>query len=96
MNDKFAKRLEEFLASECGDYSIKWSYKWDEDTQCCEVNIADEIRKERYAVLNFRYDNKKDDLKVELSEDNFYTTREFDWTVKYFWMLVSPSLFPDI
>ena len=94
MNDKFVKRLEAYLKSECNAYSIRYSYEWNEDTECCEVCISDEIREELNTVLNFRYNKVENDLMVELSEDCFCTTREFDWTVKYFWMLVAPALFP--
>lgn len=94
MNDKFVNRLEEYLASECSEYSIQWSWEWNEDTECCEVCISDELREDLNTVLNFRYDKVEDDLSIELSEDSFYTTREFDWTVKYFWMQVAPALFP--
>jgi hypothetical protein len=32
---------------------------------------------------------------MEMYEDGWQTTREFDATIKYFWMLISPTLFPD-
>jgi hypothetical protein len=94
MNDKFVKRLEEYLKSECSEDSIRWSYEWNEDTECCEVCIRDERIEALNTVLNFRYNKVENDLMVELSEDCFYTTRESNWTVKYFWMLVAPALFP--
>ena len=94
MNKNFANRLNEYLDSECSDFGLNYDYKWCEDTACCEV----EIKRDNPAIsrcLNFRYDEKEDDLSIELCEDSFYITREFDDTVKYFWMLVSPSLFPN-
>ena len=95
MNNKFVSRLEEYLNSECEDYGMLFSWKWNEDTECIEVEIKED-RSGNIKELNFRYDIEKDDLSIELSEDSFYITREFDWTVKYFWMLVSPTLFPEI
>ena len=93
MDIKFTKRLEQYLESECDDYDMSYSWEWCEDTQNCEVEIK---RNDLVKHLNFRYDSKKDDLSIELCEDSFYTTREFDYSVKYFWMLISPTLFPDV
>ena len=93
MNKQFATRLTEYLDSECDDYGMEYDYKWCEDTKCCIVEVkSDYGRKSK--ELNFRYDEKKDNLLIELSEDSFYQTCEYDYTVKYFWMLISPSLFP--
>lgn len=93
MNDKFTKRLNEYLDSECDDYDMTYSWEWNDDAQLCEVDI----NRGKYSKrLFFRYNKDKDDLLIELSEDSFYTTREFDSSVKYFWMLVAPTLFPDI
>jgi len=94
MNDKFNKRLEEYLSSECGDYDMTYTWKWNEDTACCEVQVKRDDYSQLSTELNFRYNEKNDDLEIELSEDSFYTTREFDYSVKYFWMLVAPALFP--
>ena len=95
MNDKFYKRLEEYLNSECSDYDLSYNWEWNEDTGCCEVKIKRDDYSQNIKYLNFRYIEEADDLQIELSEDSFYVTREFDYTVKYFWMLVSPSLFPN-
>jgi hypothetical protein len=35
MNDKFIKRLEEYLDSECSDYDMSYKYEWNEDTGFC-------------------------------------------------------------
>ncbi|PIE50742.1 MAG: hypothetical protein CSA38_01890 [Flavobacteriales bacterium] len=94
MNKKFSERLEEYLSNECSDYDLTYKWEWNEHTECCEVEIKRDDYSQNIKHLNFRYDEVKDDLKIELSEDYFYTTREFDYTVKYFWMLVSPALFP--
>lgn len=91
MNSNFAKRINEYLRSECSDYDLKFSWEWVADTDCCEVTIS----RGNYAKeLRFKYNNHTDDLKIELTENCYYNTREFDETVKYFWMLVSPAIFP--
>ena len=95
MNNKFTKRLEEYLTSECDDYDLTYKWEWCEDTGRCEVEIKRDDYSQNTKDLNFRYNEKDDDLTIELSEDSFYVTREFDQTVKYFWMLISPSIFPN-
>jgi len=95
MNNKFTKRLEEYLTSECDDYDLTYKWEWNEDTGCCEVEVKRDDYSQNTKDLNFRYNEKDDDLTIELSEDSFYVTREFDQTVKYFWMLISPSIFPN-
>lgn len=94
MNDKFAKRLREYLESECSDYDLKFSWEWDSDCDWCEVTITRDCGEQHAKELKFKYDEGKDDLLIELSEDSYYATREFDSTVKYFWMLISPAIFP--
>lgn len=94
MNKNFNNRLTEYLETECSDYGLQYDYKWCEDTQCCEVEITTD-HNDNLKTINFRYDELKDNLSIELSEDSFYETKEFDWSVKYFWMLISPVLFPN-
>lgn len=95
MNEKFSKRLTEYLNSETDNYSMEYTWEWDEDMNCCVATIQDQYDQSRFKQINFRYDEAKDELKIELCEDSYYATREFDETVKYFWMLVSPALFPN-
>lgn len=95
MNSEFTKRIEEYLTSECSDYDLTYKWEWDEDTGCCEVEVRRDDHTQYTKFLNFRYDEASDDLKIELIEDSYYITREFDQTVKYFWMLIAPTLFPD-
>lgn len=95
MNSKFKERLEEYLDSECDDYGLSYKWEWCEDMGYCEVEIKRDNRDEYTKQLYFKYNEDKDDLSIELSEDSFYTTREFDSTVKYFWMLIAPAIFPD-
>jgi hypothetical protein len=91
MDSKFAKRLEEYLSSECSDYGLSYSWEWNEDGECCDVIITRD--ENEHKSIRFKYNVKNDDLKIELSEGSYYTTREFDRTVKYFWMLICPVLF---
>lgn len=95
MNNYFANRLIDYLDSECGDYDLSYTYEWCEDSQNCEVEIKRNDHTQFTKCLNFKYDKENDDLKIELCEDSFYITREFDQTVKYFWMLISPTIFPE-
>ena len=91
MNNKFSDRLSEFLDHECEDYGLSYSWEWNEDMQCCEV----EIKRDDYAVcIAFRYNSPLNNLEIETSEDNWDTTNEYDSSVRYFWILVSPALFP--
>ena len=91
MNDKFAKRLNEYLDSECGDYGMSYTWEYNLDNEYVEATIkVDERTKE----IVFTYDESNDMLSIELSEDCYYETKEYDWTVKYFWILVTPALFP--
>jgi hypothetical protein len=95
MNKKFTDRLNEYLESECSDFDMAFDYKWEEDTACCEVKIYRSDYTKLEKLINFRYNEKNDELEIELSEGSFYETREYDYSVKYFWMLVAPSLFPN-
>lgn len=90
MNENFNKRLNEFLDSECDDFDLSYKFEYDEDLNLCNVEV---FRLDKSIDINFKYDNKDDDLSIELTEDNYNIIREFDWTVKFFWMLVSSELF---
>lgn len=94
MDSKFSIRLEEYLDSECDDYDLEYSWIWDNDIVSAVATVT-RSRTTYKCDVTFKYDAKKDDLLIELSEDSFYPTREFDNTVKYFWMLVVPALFPE-
>jgi len=95
MNDKFVELLNEYLDSECSDYSMKYSYEWNSDTECCDVTITNDYNK-RNTVICFRYNKEKNSLEILLNEDfdGWYETAEHNHTVKYFWMLVAPEIFP--
>lgn len=95
MTSKFVKRLTNYLDSECSDYDLAYSWKWIDDCNLCEVEIKRDDYSQNTHYLNFKYNESDDDLTIELSEDSYYVTREFDQTVKYFWMLISPSIFPN-
>lgn len=93
MNKEFRERLEEFLNSECDDYGLQYSYEYDEENESCDVEITSDYNSNSKCLV-FNYDEKKDDLTLELVEGSFYKVREFDYTVKYFWLLVAPAMFP--
>jgi hypothetical protein len=95
MTSKFAERLKEYLDTECSDYSISYKWESDDENEKCEVEVQNDYNKDLKKYVNFKYDEEKDDLLIETSEDSYYETREYDWTVKYFWMLISPALFPE-
>ena len=95
MNKKFAARLEEYLNSECSDYSLTFTWRWNEDADCCDVTVMRDDYTEYTKEVRFKYNEEKDDLLIELCEDSWQTKREFDQTVKYFWMVICPTLFPD-
>ena len=94
MNEKFANRLKEYLDTECSDYGLSYKWEYTDDCGYCAVEISRE-HTESTKELHFKYDEDKDDLLIELCEDSYYATREFDWTVKYFWMLISPAIFKN-
>ena len=84
---KFKERLDEFLNSELGDYPFKYLLEFDENYENCEVIISDGV--EEFSI-DFQYDTEKDDLRICMYEDIYEVTREFDWTVKYFWQVLAP------
>lgn len=92
MNKKFIERLTEFLESEATDYGLEYNYEYDSDCEWCDVQIKLEHRPEKKCTVQIRYNEEKDDLSFEMYEDNWETIREFDHTVKYFWMYVAPKI----
>lgn len=95
MNENFEKRLKEYLDSECDDYDMGYFIDKDDTSEFwCQVQIfRNDSGNTKW--VNFKYDETKDVLLIELSEDSFYETKEYDYSVKYFWMLVAPALFPN-
>jgi hypothetical protein len=94
MNKLFSELLNEYLDSECEDYSMSYKSEWSEDMNCCIVTIKCNYN-DNYKDVNFRFNDDKKQLSIELSEDSWYETSEYEYTVKYFWMLVAPALFPE-
>ena len=91
MNNNFKKRLEEFLDSECEEYGLIYTWKWIDECDFCEVEL--ENNTDFNFTLFFKYNEENDDLLINTYEDVYEIVREFDWRVKYFWILVSPKLF---
>jgi hypothetical protein len=90
MNSEFEQRIEAYLSSECEEYGLEYEWKWNEDTECCEATIT---YQDKSKELNFRFENME--LQIELSENSFYETAEYNYSVKYFWMLICPVLFAE-
>ncbi len=93
MNKKFIERLTEFLESECSDYGI--GYDWcisDYHDDAITVHIVRE-NTDFSIDVDFKFDSRN--ILVEFSEDNWEIVKEYDHTVKYFWMIISPTLFPN-
>ena len=88
MKKNFKKRLNEYLSSECDDYDLSYELEWNEDIAAYEAEIT---RLSNSVIVNFKF--MHGDLMIELTEDNYVRTREFDQTIKYFWMLICPKLF---
>ena len=89
---QFADRLTEFLDSECDDFGLSYNWRWCGDTQCCVVTVK---LYDREVDVNFIYVELTDELEIEFCEDSWYTVEEFGSSVKYFWILISPKLFPN-
>lgn len=91
MTKEFADRLNEYLESELSDFSLDYSWEWNEDNNSCEVKIWRGVNPPVETIINFKFNGS--DLEIELSEDSYYVTREYDSTVKYLWMLLGSRLF---
>lgn len=94
MKKKSIEKLTEYLDSECSDYGMSYNYEWIEDCGFYEVEILRE-HSDLTACVRFKYNDDKDELLIELTEDSWCVSEHFEWTVKYFWMIVSPQLFPE-
>lgn len=85
---KYHDKLKEFLDSELGDlpYFEKYEISLTEEHNSKEyfdVEITTQDKKTK--TLRFRVDSK--DIEVDLNDEGDYTVcKDFDWTVKYFWM----------
>lgn len=101
INHRFVLKLQAFLDSECDDYDILSETTFDE----VSLNVAHvTLSRNGYSVdLKFRYitnrytplyDEAHDDIALCMYEDCYEIVREYDWTVRYFWMKVTPHLFP--
>jgi len=94
MNKKFARKLEEYLATECYDYDLEYDYEWNEEMKCCVVTITQKRHPEVCRRLRFKYDEEEDILSIDMGESYYRETKISGPSVKYFWILVAPSLFP--
>lgn len=87
---KAIKRLEEYLDSECDNYDLEYNYTFDHDRERFVVEIK---RNGKSCYIVLKYEPLIDELSIELIDNCFYVTKEYDYTVKYFWMLIAPALF---
>lgn len=85
----FRKELQEFLDSEATDYFMFYT---DIKYHRLEASVTI-FRNDRSIDLEFRY--SENDLQLYMSEDHWETVEYYSYTVKYFWMLVAPVLFPQ-
>jgi hypothetical protein len=93
MNKKFIERLTEFLESEATDYGLTYDYTAsDYHENGIDVKIERENTDLKCEVA-FIFNGT--DIEIELSEDSWEVVREYDNTVKYFWMIIAPELFPS-
>ncbi len=94
MNKKNAgeEKLKNFLNNECNDFDLEYEIEWVEDYDNFEAVVS---REDKKVSVFFKYNENTKNLSIELSEDSYYVTEHFDWTVKYFWMLIAPALFPN-
>jgi len=96
MEKEFRLRLGEFLNTECSEYGLKWEYRFDEDYELLKVTIYREDFYPKFEkIMYFDYDEQKKHLRLAMDKDLevFETVKEYDWSVKYFWMLLAPSCF---
>jgi hypothetical protein len=89
------QKLIEFLDTECSEldslaYEIQ-SIEFSEDKPEFYAIVKVKYRKND---IDVRFRIKNNELQIEMAEGIWYNVREFDHTVKYFWMIVSPALFP--
>ena len=88
MNKKFIEKLEEFLYSEI-DYDIDYEIEYTEDN---EATVLFE-RHENEISVDFKYSEKEDQLYIDMYDSNWQDVSFSNFTVKYFWIIVSPKLF---
>lgn len=95
MKEKFKTRLKEFLESEANGDGISHLIdeteflNWDEYTKI-PVIIS---RFEKSITIYFGYNSDEKTLEIQSDDCCCYAVREYDWTVKYFWILAAPALF---
>ena len=93
MNKKFVEKLTEFLESECSDYGLVYDLTLsDYHDNAVTVTI---FRENTDSTIDVEFRMKDNDIEIEIADGCWEVVREYDYTVKYFWMLVSPALFPN-
>ncbi len=91
----FIEKLESFLGSECNDYGLSYSWDWADDSDFkIEATIKRNDLEEIEEVVLFDYQDGDLLLCMSYDCDVWEKVTEYDWRVKYFWMLIAPVVFP--
>lgn len=97
--NRFVRKLTEFLDSETDDYSLAYEISPIDDDGVVEVltwvygDNKEIIKEETKNSTYWKFEDNE--LKIEMGEDtdSWEAVADYNWTVKYFWMMVSPYLF---
>ena len=98
MNKNQIEVLEKFLDSECSDFDLSYNWEWNEDEVCFDVAVYRDkyTSNQKCKCIELRFDvqaEKHQQLKIQLTERCWYGVSSSNETVKYFWMLICPTLF---
>ncbi len=83
----FVEQLTALLDSECEDYGIKYDYELEENHAEVTISLNGLV-----ARISFKYVDGT--LYIDRYEDAWEKIAEYDWTVKYLWMIIAPALWP--
>lgn len=88
--------LKQFLDSEVNDYDLSYEFESVEFEKDNPVSYATVKIKRFESEISVNFRSIEGKLQIELAEDSWYDICEYNRTVKYFWMLISPTLFSDL
>ena len=82
------EKVKELIDRELEDYSYFeiGELKLIEENDFEEFYEIDIEMHKKQKTLYFRYDRTEDKVGVQLGEDNYEETNDYDYKVKYFWM----------
>ena len=86
---KYFNKVEELIHGEIGDYSYyadNYKIEFDDngDEEYESYNLTIEPGDEKIFCVSLRA--KEDCIEVEVGEDCWYEVKDYDWTIKYFWI----------